>query len=82
MLNLNIPRANDRRIYTINEAAAHFNTSRETLRKWRLAGLLKETEFEVPYVTTALKRAKRRQIGFLGKHLNEFAASCLTTLKR
>lgn len=82
MFNLNIPKAEDRRVYTVNEVIAHFNTSRETLRKWRNAGLLKTTEFQVPYVTTTFKKGTRTQIGFLGRHLNEFANTFLSTFKR
>lgn len=82
MATFNIPRAEDKRIYTIRETAQHFHTSRETLRKWRKAGLIKATEFQVPYVTATLKKAMRTQVGFLGKDMNEFASCFLPSLKR
>ena len=82
MATLNKPQTKRNHIYTIAETIALLDTNRETFRLWRKAGLLKETQMAVKYVTPTGKIAERIQKGFLGRDIEEFFDLYIDILKK
>lgn len=72
MATLNRPNIKKGVVYTINETVSLLGTNRESLRMWRKAKLIRETQFQVKTVKKNGVIDTRIQIGFAAEDIDTF----------
>lgn len=72
MATLNKPTTKKGCVYTIKETISLLGTNRESLRMWRKAILIRETQFQVKTVKSNGVIDSRIQIGFSAEDIDAF----------